>query len=53
MNRLYLFPDTTKIENDTLTMAGQDLAFLAEQYGTPLYLYDRATMDNAVTNYKR
>jgi diaminopimelate decarboxylase len=52
MNRLPLFPDTTKIENDTLTIAGQDLAFLAEEYGTPLYLYDRATMDNAVATYK-
>jgi diaminopimelate decarboxylase len=53
MNRLPLFPDTTKIENDTLTIAGQDLASLAEEYGTPLYLYDRATMDNAVAKYKR
>ena len=53
MNRLVLFPDTTKIENDTLTIVGQDLASLAEEYGTPLYLYNRATMDNAVAEYKR
>lgn len=53
MNRLLLFPDNTKIENDTLTIAGQDFASLAEEYGTPLYLYDRATMDNAIANYKR
>ena len=52
MNRLPLFPDTTKIENDTLTIAGQDLASLAGKYGTPLYLYDRVTMDNAVAVYK-
>lgn len=52
MNRLLLFPDTTKIENDILTIAGQDLTSLAEEYGTPLYLYDRATMDNAVAAYK-
>ncbi len=52
MNRLPLFPDTTKIENDTLTIADQDLASLADQYGTPLYLYDRVTMDNAVATYK-
>ena len=52
MNRLPLFPDTTKIENDTLTIAGQDLTSLADKYGTPLYLYDRATMDNAVSVYK-
>jgi diaminopimelate decarboxylase len=52
MKRLHLFPDTTKIENDTLTIAGQDLTSLADNYGTPLYLYDRGTMDNAVTAYK-
>jgi len=52
MNRLALFPDTTKIENNILTIAGQDLNFLAEEYGTPLYLYDSTTMDNAVIRYK-
>ena len=52
MNRLALFPDTTKIENEILTIAGQDLNFLAEEYGTPLYLYDCETMDNAITTYK-
>lgn len=52
MNRLSLFPDTTKIENDTLSIAGQDLASLAEEHGTPFYLYDRGTMDNAVAGYK-
>jgi diaminopimelate decarboxylase len=52
MIRLPLFPDTTKIEEDTLTIAGQGLTFLAEKHGTPLYLYDRATMDNAVAAYK-
>ena len=53
MKRLSLYPDTTKIENDILTIAGQDLASLAEEYGTPLYIYDCATMDNAVAVYKR
>jgi len=52
MKRLQLFPDTTKIENDILTIAGRDLDSLAEEYGTPLYIYDCATMDNAVTAYK-
>jgi len=52
MNRLALFPDSTKIENDILTIAGQDLNYLAEEYGTPLYLYDSTTMDNAVIRYK-
>ena len=52
MKRLQLFPDTTKIENDRLTIAGQGLDSLAEEYGTPLYVYDCATMDNAVKTYK-
>ena len=53
MKRLQLFPDTTQIENDTLTIDGQGLDSLADEYGTPLYVYDCVTMDNAVTNYKR
>ena len=52
MDRLQLFPITTTIEKNSLTIAGHDLALLAENYGTPLYLYDRATMDNAATGYK-
>lgn len=53
MKRLQLFPDTTKIENDTLTIDGQGLDSLANKYGTPIYIYDCATMDNAVGKYKR
>jgi len=52
MNRLTLFPITTKIKNDQLTLAEHDLSHLAEQYGTPLYLYDRATLDFATSEYK-
>ena len=52
MKRLQLFPDTTQITNDTLTIDGQSLDFLADEYGTPLYVYDCVTMDNAVTTYK-
>ena len=52
MNRLQLFPKTVKIENDTLTIAGHSLAVLAEQYGTPYYAYDRATMDASALDYK-
>jgi len=53
MNRLELFPNTTKIENDMLTIAGCNLAGLAEEYGTPLYVYDRVTLDASVTCYQR
>ena len=51
MDRLLLFPNSTKIENDTLTIAGHDLASLADQYLTPLYIYDRATLDLSAKSY--
>jgi diaminopimelate decarboxylase/diaminopimelate epimerase len=57
MKRLGLFPHTTKIEatpgGEYLTIAGCDLSDLADRYGTPLYLYDRATLDAAVEAYQR
>jgi diaminopimelate decarboxylase len=52
MDRLDLFPETTRIENDTLTIAGCSLSNLAEKYGTPLYLFDRATLDNSLKSYQ-
>ena len=52
MKRLQLFPDTTKIENDILTIADQGLDSIADNYGTPLYIYDCATMDNVVAAYR-
>ncbi len=51
MDRLDLFPVSTNIENDSLTIAGHSLASLADRYGTPLYLYDRATLDLAAKAY--
>lgn len=51
-DRLALFPDSARIQNDSLFIAGHDLASLAEQYGTPLYLYDRATLDSSVVEYQ-
>ncbi len=51
-DRLALFPDSTRIQNDSLTIAGHNLASLADQYGTPLYIYDRATMDSSVAAYQ-
>ncbi|MBI5351561.1 MAG: diaminopimelate decarboxylase [Chloroflexi bacterium] len=52
MKLLQLFPITTKIKNDSLTIAENDIALMTEEYGTPLYLYDRATMDSAATGYQ-
>lgn len=52
MNRIDLFPITAKPHNDHLEIGGCDLASLAQQYHTPLYLYDRETLDNLVREYK-
>jgi diaminopimelate decarboxylase len=55
--RLELFPLTSKIEQDRngamLSIAGCDLAELAREYGTPLYLYDNATLDASVEEYRK
>lgn len=51
-NRLQLFPDTTTIENDALKIGGQEIGSLADRYGTPVYVYDRLTMDAAVERYR-
>ncbi|MBX2997742.1 MAG: diaminopimelate decarboxylase [Caldilineaceae bacterium] len=55
--RLELFPPTTRLEKmptgaDHLSIGGCDLTTLAEQYGTPLYIYDQATLDGAVDEYR-
>ncbi len=50
--RLALFPNSTRIQDDSLSIAGCDLASLADHYLTPLYVYDRATMDAAVEEYR-
>ena len=51
-DRLALFPDSTRIQNDSLTIAGHSLTSLADKYGTPLYLYDRTTLDKCCAAYK-
>ena len=51
-DRLSLFPDSTSIEDDSLFIGGQSLASLAADHGTPYYLYDRLTLDNAVEEYR-
>jgi diaminopimelate decarboxylase len=51
-HRLALFPGTTTIEDDSIKIGGQDISALADRFGTPLYVYDRATMDEAARRYK-
>ena len=50
-DRLALFPNSTRVQNDSLWIAGHDLSALADRYGTPLYVYDRATMDASTKTY--
>jgi len=56
MRRLALFPFSADVDaaasDERLRVAGCDLGLLADQYGTPLYLYDRATLDAAVAAYR-
>jgi diaminopimelate decarboxylase len=48
-----ILPITTQHTIDgNLTIGGVSLPDLAEHYGTPLYLYDQATLDDAVTRYR-
>jgi diaminopimelate decarboxylase len=55
--RLELFPATTRLEDTggglSLSIGGCDLSDLAQRFGTPLYLYDRHTLDSAVASYHR
>lgn len=53
MNRLDLFPITAKVASDRLTIAGHDLVTLANEYRTPLYLFDRATLDSGASEYRK
>lgn len=42
---LELFPDTARLtEDNTLAVGGCDLVALAAEFGTPLYVYDEATI---------
>jgi diaminopimelate decarboxylase len=51
-DRLALFPDSVEVRDDSLFVAGHDLVSLARRYGTPLYLYDRLTLDAAAAEYQ-
>lgn len=55
--RLPLFPVTASVvpgpAGDELAINDRSLAALADEFGTPLYVYDQATMDRAVDEYRR
>src|SRR5579859_4767159 len=47
-----LLPDTTSISSKgVFHIAGHSVCALAEKYGTPLYIFDRATIINACNSY--
>ncbi len=56
-SRLALFPITARVETvageKRLTIAGFDLVELVTQHGTPLYLYDQATLDAMAETYRQ
>ena len=53
-NPLAIFPDTARISPAGSLVVGEcDSGRLAEEFGTPLYLYDAATLDGAVDAYRR
>lgn len=50
--RLALFPLTATLADGALQIGGCDVAALAAAHGTPLYLFDAATLDAAVAAYR-
>jgi diaminopimelate decarboxylase len=49
---LSLFPQTTEVKNNRLFLGGCDTMSLAGEFGTPLYIYDEATLRNKCTQYR-
>lgn len=47
--RFIIFPDCVGVNPEgNMSIAGHDLAMLAQKYGTPLYIYDGATIRNQI-----
>ncbi|HEY6204501.1 MAG TPA: diaminopimelate decarboxylase [Candidatus Limnocylindria bacterium] len=48
-----LFPDTTRVtQGNTLAVGGCDLVALAGEFGTPLYVYDEATISARARSFR-
>ena len=47
----HLWPVSAEIRQDQLHLGSHSLADLADQWGTPLYVYDAATVDAAIAAY--
>jgi diaminopimelate decarboxylase len=49
---LELFPDTAEIRDGVLWIGGRSTVELAEEYGTPLYVYCEETIRNAARSWR-
>lgn len=49
----HLLPDSATFPDDVFHIATRSVATLAEQYGTPLYIFDLLTITNACKRYKQ
>ena len=49
----HLLPDTASYPSDVLHIANHSVSALVQEFGTPLYIYDRATIVNACVTYFR
>lgn len=47
-----LFPVATEVRGETLFISGLSLYGLAQEFGTPLYIYDQATLDRNLQDYR-
>ncbi|MFA5055319.1 MAG: diaminopimelate decarboxylase [Dehalococcoidia bacterium] len=50
---LKLFPSTAKINKGRLTIGGCDTVALAKEFGTPLYIFDEATLRGRCSEYRK
>lgn len=49
---LRLFPQTTQVEKNHLVIGGCDAKELASEFGTPLYIFDEATIRGKCAEYR-
>jgi len=52
MYGISLFPQTTHIEGNHLIIGGCDAVSLADEFGTPLYVFDEATLRGKCAEYR-
>ncbi len=52
MLRISLFPQTTHVAGNHLVIGGCDAVALADEFGTPLYVFDEATLRGKCAEYR-